>query len=177
MPYQYVLEGILYLNMLEREFLHNVERPIGYLAFQNAELNRDSKKRKKPFSPEEFYFYADKDQEDLPEPRYGAAAKELIRQGLFPTWALFVYKDLKSRAADALPPELLCFACDDAIVLAPDIDGRIMTGMLIGAETASRQRRTMTSPCGKQIDVELPLINGKFAADEESEMLILAQHF
>lgn len=177
MPYQYVLEAIVELNKQEREFLHNIERPIAYLAFQNAEVNRDSKKRKRPFSPDEFYFYADPEKQDLPEPKFGAAAQALIEMGQFPTWALFVYPDLKKRAADALPPEILCFQCEDAIVLAPSLEGRRIEGMLIASESASKQRRAMRSPCGKEVVVELPAVNGKFAANEEAELTLLAQHF
>lgn len=137
-------------------------------------MNRDSKKRRAAFKPEDFYFYANRDDLNLPDAKYGAAALALIRKGQFPSWALFVYRDLKARAEDALPPELLCFQCDDAILLAPDINGNIATGMLIAAESASTSVREMHSPCGHKITARLPEINGKFVANEDAELRILA---
>ena len=168
-----MLIAVSNLNKLNKEELHNAERPIAYLAYQNAESNRDSKKRNKPFRPDEFYFYQDKEQMNLPEPKYGAAALALIEKGLFPHWALFTYNDLKVRAADALPPEVLCLSCEDAIILAPGIDGHTITGMLIAAHSASEGFREMTTPCGKVHQVRLPRIDGKFAADEEAEVRLL----
>lgn len=111
---------------------------------------------------------------NLPEPKYGAAAMALIERQQFPHWALFAYPDLKARANDAMPPEVLCLQCEDAIVLAPSIEGRNMTGMLIAARTASEKTRTMTSPCGKEVMVRLPVITGKFEADEEAELLVMS---
>lgn len=175
LPYVYVLEAVGELNQLVKEELHNYERPIGYLAFQNAEMNRDSKKRRKPFEPNDFYYYADQNLLNMPEPRYGAAAMELIRQGLFPSWALFTYAELKKRADDAIAPEFLCLQCDDAIILAPNIDGAVVSGMLIADQSASEQERTMVSPCGRTVTILMPKVLGKFEAIEESELRILRQ--
>lgn len=174
MPYLYVLEAVLSLNELGQEELHNTERPIAYLAYQNAEMNRDKKKRRRPFEPEEFYYYANKAQQNLPEPRYGAAAMELIERGLFPRWALFVFKDLSARAGDATPPEFLCLQCDDAIILAPSIDNFMINGMLIAADSASDQIRVLHSPCGKEVTARMPRIENKFEASEEVEIRLLA---
>lgn len=168
-----MLEAIATLTELNQEELHNLERPITYLAYQNAEMNRDSKKRRKAFTPDEFYFYEDQSQKNLPEPRYGAAALALIERELFPRWALFTFKDLKARAADAMPPEFLCLQCDDAIVLAPSIEGNVVTGMLIACRSASEQIRTMESPCGKRVVVKMPNISNRFEADENSELRLL----
>ena len=133
-------------------------------------MNRDKKKKKKPFSIDEFYFYADRSKLDLPEARFGAAMMRLIEQQKFPTWALFVYKDLKSRANEALPPELLCYSCDDAIILAPDADNESVTGMLIALESCSNQWRTMQSPCGSTIRALLPEMTAKVQAIEEATL-------
>jgi hypothetical protein len=150
-----------------------MERPIGYLAYQNAEMNRDKKRRRQAFNPSDFYFYQDQEMLNMPESKYGAAAMELIRRNLFPTWALFIYNELKKRADDARPPEVLCLQCDDAILLAPDIDGSIVRGMLIASNTASDQQREMTSPCGMVVTVLMPTILGKFEADEEAALRVM----
>jgi len=174
LPYVYVIEAIINLNKIRIRELHDFERPVAYLAFQNAEINRDKKKRRKPYKPDEFYHYVDKESLDLPEPRYGAAAIALIEKGLFPAWALFAYNDLKVRADDALPPEFLCVQCEDALLLAPDIDGNTVSGMLIASNSCSGQVRDMKSPCGKNIKVRMPEINSSFEAKEEAELRILS---
>jgi hypothetical protein len=173
LPYIYVIKSIENLNKIQRYELHSAEKPIAYLAFQNAELNRDKKKRRQPFKPEEFYYYADLEAMDLPEPRFGAAAMELIRLEMFPNWALFAYPELKKRAMNAIAPELLCYQCQDAIILAPNIEGAMVQGMLIAGKTASNERREMISPCSRTITVLMPTILGEFEAIEESEIRIV----
>lgn len=110
---------------------------------------------------------------NLPEPRYGAAAIALIEKRLFPSWALFVYSDLKSRAGDALPPELLCLQCEDALILAPNIGDGVMIGMLIASESASNSIRTLKSPCGLTVEARIPAISSKYEATEDVEINIL----
>lgn len=168
-----MLNAIVHVSKLEQEHLHNYERPISLLAYQNAEINRDRKKQRTPHKLEEFYFYANKELENLPEPKYGAAAMEMIKRKMFPSWALFVYKELKERAGDALPPELLCVQCEDAIILAPSIEEMTIRGMLIASETASGAQRTMTSPCGLEVDVSLPILGGKYEATEDVELRLI----
>lgn len=163
----------MHVQKLQQEELHNYERPISYLAFQNAEINRDRKKQRKPFKPNDFYFYENKELANLPEPKYGAAALTLIQNKKFPVWALFAYSDLKSRAGDAIAPELLCIQCEDAILLAPSIDEGIVTGMLIAKESASNTIRTMVSPCGLQVEVKIPTISNKYEAQEDVELNLL----
>lgn len=169
----YVLEAVIELQGLKRRELHNIERPIAYLAFQTAEMNRDTKKRKQPFSPEDFYYYSDAATEALPEGRYGAAAIELIRRELYPRWALFVYNSLKARASEVAPPSLLCLQCDDAILLAPEFSGNIVTGMLIAQRSASEQVREMKTEDGRGFRLRVPRVAGKFEAIEDTELNVL----
>jgi hypothetical protein len=136
-------------------------------------MNRDKKKKNKPYRMDDFYFYQTDENRKLPEPKYGAAAIELIHRQLFPSWALFVYKDLKERAGNALPPELLAFTCDDAIILAPSIEGHIVRGMLIAGNESSELVRQMKSPCGRVITVRMPRITNRYMADEDVELRLL----
>ena len=161
------------VSQLVQEELHNTERPVALLAYQNAEINRDRKKQRTPHKLEDFYFYANKELANLPSPRYGAAAVELIQRREFPSWALFVYKDLKERAGDALPPEVLCLQCEDVILLAPDIDNMSVKGMLIASISASEGTRTLTSPCGVQVDLVIPKLSGMVEAVEDIELPLL----
>lgn len=136
-------------------------------------MNRDKKKRNQPFKLTDFYFYDDVSLQNLPEPKYGAAAMKLVEMGEFPGWALFTFKDLKARASDALAPEVLCYQCEDAIVLAPSIDGHEMAGMLIAMMSASDQIREMKAPDGRLVTVHLPVVNDKYVADEEAICRVL----
>lgn len=173
MPYEYVLSAVLHLGKLAQEQLHDYERPLSLLAYQNAEINRDRKKQRTPYRLEDFYFYADKELANLPEPRFGAAAMALIKNKLFPSWALFAYRELKERAGDALPPELLCVQCEDAILLAPNTESHSITGLLIACESASEQVRKMTSPCGLEVEVRMPVVSNKYEATEDAELRLL----
>lgn len=168
-----MLLAVKELSRLQREELHNIERPIAYLAFQTAEINRDRKKRNKPFKPDDFYHYNDESLRNMPEPKYGAATLELIRLGLFPHWALFTFNELKKRANDALPPEVLCVQCNDAIILAPSIEDQTISGMLIAADTASGKLREMSTPDGRVVTVRMPVIQDKFYAEEDIELRVL----
>jgi len=93
--------------------------------------------------------------------------------GQFPYWALFAFPELKRRAANANPPELLCLRCEDAIILAPNIDGEKLTGMLIAQRSASNSIREMQTPDGKTILVRLPRLDDKVVAIEEPELRAL----
>lgn len=161
-----MISAVINLSKLKTRELHEYERPISVLALQNAELNRDSKKRKRPFQLEEFYLYNIKDDKDAIDPIYGAAALKLIEMGLFPAWALFVYKQLLERADESIPPLLLCYACDQAIVLAPQIEDGMCRGMLIAMESANMLSLNLTSPCGKSIRLRMPQIKSKIIAEE-----------
>jgi len=153
--------------------LHLVEAPISLLASIIANSNRDPKKKREPYKMEDFFLYEPRDLKNIPTGVYGSAAMALAGKGLLPPWTLFVYKDLKE-AADGNPPKLLAYICDDAILLAPMHLGATVRGMLIAKESASKQRRTLTSPCGSKIYTEIPEILGKFVADEGVELTIIS---
>lgn len=171
MPYDYVIDAVNAAMRMRRAELHELERPISLLISQNAEINRDSKRRRKPYLMDDFYLYADaEDTGKTPNGRYGAAALELISRSLFPSWALFVYKDLKTQAENAVAPDLLAFIHVHAIVLAPVISDNQCTGMLIALEEASGKTLTMDSPCGKRIRIQVPELNDKVYAEEDCVM-------
>lgn len=153
--------------------LHEYERPISMIATQQAEINRDRSKRKRPFELEDFYLYNSKEDTDRVDPIYGAAAVALIQRGLFPFWALFAYKDLSERAEESIPPQLLCYQCDSAIVLAPQINDGICKGMLIALESANLAVLEMESPCGNKVRMRMPEVNSKVMAKENCYMDVL----
>lgn len=121
---------------------------------------------------DDFFLYQPREAKNIPTGVYGAAAMELAAKHLLPPWALFVFRDLRE-ASNGTPPQLLAYIGDTAMILAPlQYDNRVK-GMVIATEAASQKRMTMTSPCGKQIYVELPIINGKFYAQEDVDLALI----
>jgi len=139
------------------------ERPIAMQTALHANLNRDPKKRQKPFTAEDYYLYQPRDEQDLPAGRCGAAALELIKQGKFPSWALFCYKELAT-GADKKPPALLAFISESAILLAPIKTQSGYKGMLIATEEASERYLPFEAPDGSIIEMWVPKVDTKYIA-------------
>lgn len=130
-----------------------------------ANINRDSKRQRKPYRLDEFCFFQSKEERNIPSRVFGAAAMELIKRNLFPSWALFTYKDLRE-SAEGDPPADLCYKAKDALIIAPEIDNRFIYGMLIAQESASGKFRAMEDLNGKRIFVYIPEFRGKFYTEE-----------
>ena len=151
--------------------LHEAEAPIALQTSLIANTNRDPKKTKKPFSMEDFFLYQPKDTQNIPKSTYGAAGMKLLEMGLLPPWALFIYKDLQ-QSASGLPPQLLAFIHESAIILAPIVKQHSVKGMLICEDKAQGETIEMKSPCGQQIKVAIPNLNGHYAAIENIDIEI-----
>lgn len=161
------MNAITRTTELRRKELHENEIPISVLAYQQAEINRDRKKSKKPYLLSDFYCYSSQDEIDTVDSRYGRAAKRLIEARQFPNWALFVYKDLMKNADKGKDPDILCYSCENAIILAPKVSDGRCNGMLIALESASSRILTLSSPDGNdQVRVRMPRLNGKAVAME-----------
>jgi len=173
LPYDYIVIAVRNLTKLRQRELHEYERPISLLASQNAEINRNRKKRKKPYAMDEFFLYKDRDDLNLPGARYGAAAKKLIEMGHFPVWALFVYKDLIARADDAIAPEDLALIAEDAIILAPTYEDFECHGMLIAMESASDKVRRFSTVHGDFVELRMPKLQAKVSAIEDAAIKLL----
>ncbi|ADF42372.1 hypothetical protein S-CBS2_gp016 [Synechococcus phage S-CBS2] len=141
------------------------ERPIAVQTALHANLNRDPKKRKKPFSPEDYYLYQPREDQDLPAGRCGSAALALIQAGKFPSWGLFCYKELAS-AATGDPPPFLAFISECAILLAPvkTVDG--YKGMLIAQESASDRWISFIGDGGTEVELYVPTVPTKTIAQD-----------
>jgi hypothetical protein len=167
-----VLNAVRASEELHRRQLHEYELPVALMMLQTAEMNRDRKKNKKPFTLESFCFYKDPEETNSPAARYGAAAVALLDMGLFPAWALFVYKDLKTNAENAMPPEPLALVGDFVVILAPSVDEGQCTGMLIASMEASDKVVEVFSPCGKSLTVRVPKFEGSVFALEDASLPI-----
>lgn len=153
--------------------LHEYERPIAVLALQQAEINRDRKKKRRPHTLEEFYLYKTTQDQDLPHGKYGSSALRLIELGKFPSWALFVYNDLVKNAEDYPVPSEPAFIADNAIILAPEIEENIGIGMLIALQSASGCLVEFRNLDGDTINIWLPKLESQVNAIEGCEFRVL----
>jgi hypothetical protein len=145
---------------------HYAERPISLLAAQQANLNRDEKKRRQPFDMDDFYLYQPNELRNAPAERYGAAAFWLVQNGMYPSWALFCFPELnKNRGKNV--PTLIAFLHPSAMLLAPTMREDGVVGLLIAEECVSNSEVTMRSPCGQEIQVKIPAVTDEVAAQED----------
>lgn len=166
LPYEYVIRAYQQAQKLWQRELFAYERPIAIQTSLHANFNRDAKKQRKPYKPEDFYLYQPKDDQDLPTGRCGAAAIALIQKRLFPSWALFCYKELASGSEGASAPPLLAFLSPTALLLAPvKVDGGYK-GMLIAQEDAGNRWIEFKSPCGRVETLYVPNVPTKVIAQD-----------
>lgn len=149
--------------------LHEEERPTSMLMSLTANSQRDPKKKKEPFSLDDFYLYQPRDSQDMPAERYGAAAMGLIKRRLLPSWALAFYSKLAA-SAGGVEPSLLAFIGDDFLLLAPVKTAIGYSGLLIAQESASKKIKTASSPCGTTVTMCLPKISTKIIAEEGHDL-------
>ena len=147
--------------------LFDYERPIAQQTSIIANQQRDPKKQKKPFSLEDFSFYIQREDRNLPAGAYGSAALRAIKEELFPSWALFCYQDLANGADQAYSPENPILVCEDAILLHPVKTPGGVAGMLIAQESASEHQRVMRDVEGRTYRVIIPYIETKVVAIED----------
>ena len=165
LPFEYVVQAYYQAQKIYQKELHAHERPIALQSSLIANVNRDSKRQRKPYSAEDFYLYQPRDEQDLPAGRCGAAALALIERRLFPGWALFCYRELAS-GASSTPPALLAFISDTAILLAPVKTSDGYKGMLIAQEAAGDSWHQFKSPCGRIETLYVPRVPTKVMAQD-----------
>lgn len=156
---------------LQKKEAHISERPVAQLTSVLFNVNRG--KKTKPIKPTDLYLYADAEDLNLPEGRYGRSMQAAIDAKLFPSWALFVYKELAQSAAGVCPDEYIAI-CEDVCILAPEVSGTVLKGLVIAHETASRKVRQVVSPSGTVYTIRLPEIPRKYVASEEWDLELLA---
>lgn len=107
---------------------------------------------------------------------YGATALELIKSKQFPSWGLFIYKDLMKNAKDTTAPTILCYLSTNVLILAPRIKDGQCIGMILALEEASSKviELTKITKAGSQdysgypekIRIRMPVLGGKTVAME-----------
>jgi hypothetical protein len=98
---------------------------------------------------------------EIPKPpsAAGAAMLALLEQDLFPHFAINGpwLEDLAREGKDVDPPRRLCWAAEDAILLAPwRHDSTHWGGMLVAMASAAGQVRQFYDEKGESIILEIP---------------------
>ena len=146
--------------------MHLLEKPIALQTTQTANLNRDAKKRRQPFTMEDFYLYQPRDVQNLPSARYGAAAIALVESGEYPAFALFCFPELRRNAGENVPT-IIAYTHPSAILLAPTVTEGGMHGLLIAEHAVSAQMIHMKNADGQEIMVQMPIIKEEVMAEED----------
>lgn len=158
---------------LERRRLYHYEAPIALQTSLHANTHRDPKKTRKPYEAQDFCLYITAEDRDRPSGQFGACAMELVKRKAFPNWALFTFKDLKD-SAEGIPTQNPAFIGKDVMILAPEVVGNEIRGMLIAMESASGSLRTVRSEDSSQgLLVRVPEFFGKFYSSEKGYLEIL----
>lgn len=164
------------ISMLQKQELHNHERPLAQLAALTYNINRG--KKAKPLNLRDFCIYRSATDGSLPDWRYGASLLKAVEEKLFPSWAFFVYKDLRESAGSSDgAPEVFIASCSDVVVLGPEEfnDGQMLSGFFIVNESCSEKIRQIQTNNGVVYTIQLPKVEIKYMADEDMVVPILAQ--
>ncbi len=140
--------------------MHREELTTAQLALIQAESNRNKETKPEPFKLQDFCFFADTTETPKPPSAAGAAMLALLEQDLFPYWAINGpwLEDLEREGKGVDPPHRLCWAAEDAILLAPwRHDSSHWSGMLIAMASAAGQVRHFYDEKGESIILEVPV--------------------
>jgi hypothetical protein len=138
-----------------------------------VELQRNTKKRTKPYQPADFYCWGGSGTSEPPEA--GAAMLELMRRNLFPQFALGEwFDDLKNAAGDTPAPAILAWWSDEAILLAPRRLGPDQWGgYLIAMAESAGMTQTFTNEHGDSALLTVPPTVGTVGAVEAEADAVL----
>jgi hypothetical protein len=161
------------MSHLERRENSFNERPIALNTSILANVNRDPKKQKKPYTYADFSFFMTKADKGLPHGHYGACALQLQELGKFPSWALFCFKELYENASKTYKSSNCALVSDHAIILSPQFNEGTVKGLLIAQEDASESIVTFTDMFGLEYVLATPEITTKVIAQEDIELAII----
>jgi hypothetical protein len=133
-----------------------------------VEMQRDRKKRPKPFTAADFYCWRSAaDAAAAEPPDAGAAMLELIRVNRFPVFALGPwFDDLKAAGTDQPLPPRLAWWSDEIILLAPTRTPDGWSGYLITMAEAAGTVQDCINERGDAVQLIVPQEIGNEAAVE-----------
>ena len=124
-----------------------------------AEANRNREARPEPFRLRDFCLWSDVAEKPRPPSEAGAALLDLLERNLLPSFVLDGpwLADLEAQGRGVKPPPRLCWAAEDAIVLAPyRIDQEHWGGFLICLAGAAGRVRQFASEAGEEVALRVP---------------------
>jgi len=162
----YVLKAIKKGQELRRRELHEQEIGVANLTALMANVNRDAKKTKTPYKAADFCFFASDAELNNPDEINAAAYFELIEKKLLPSWALFIFSEMKRIRSSIAPPDPVAAIGDGFLLLAPEATNGGMEGLLIAQKRVS----------GQVIQVTIGRSKVKVTVPEFEEMLLAREH-
>lgn len=166
LPSLYVLQAVAKGHELRRRELHEQEIGVANLTALTANLNRDPKKVKSPYKPHDFCFFAAKTDGNDPDAINAAAYFHLIDKQQLPTWALFVFGEMKKAKSSIPAPDPVAAIGDGFILLAPQPVNGGIEGLLIAKKSVS----------GRVIEAKLGRMRIKVNVPDFEEMLLAREN-
>lgn len=152
--------------------LHSLELPTAQLCCITANLNRDVKKQKKPYTIEDFCYFTDQE-ESGPERQAAIAYWTLVERKKIPSWALFCLNDFKAGKGKTYATDP-AFVSDHLLLLAPRETERGLKGVMIAEAPASGQQ-VVGEWEGHRMVVSVPKFDGFVVALADAELVVLRQ--
>ena len=160
----YVIQALLKGRELKREEYHSLEMPIANLACLTANINRDTKRQRKPYQVKDFYFFSSKDADNAPDAEPAAAYMALLKSGELPTWTLSIYADMKHGEPEAAPDPVAAFG-EHVLILAPKEVNGGLEGLLLASGEAFGQH-VKVKLGRRRLTLAIPEFDGSFVARE-----------
>jgi hypothetical protein len=151
------------------------------LALIHAESNRNKEVRSEPFDLNDFCFFNEIEEKPKPPSAAGAALLALLDQDLLPAFAFNGpwLEDLAREGKGIDPPSRLCWASEDAILLAPwRVSHEEWGGMLIAMQSANDAVRTFYDEKGASVTLRIPenvVPKNAFSAADGNAILMIAR--
>lgn len=148
--------------------LHSMELPIAQNTALHANMNRDPKKQRKPYSALDFCMFVDREQYK-PEALAAAAYMRLIEDNRLPPWALFCIADFKHAEPALRSAEEVAIIHESFILLAPvPIEGG-WTGLMLAEGAISNSTIHVTYE-DEPWAISIPKLDGFTVATSNVEL-------
>lgn len=152
---------------LRQRELHEQELPVANLTALMANLNRDSKKVRTPYKLTDFCFYAEEADKNNPDAAPAAAYMHLIETSQLPSWALFVFSDMKgTHKPGTSTPEPVAAIGDGFILLAPEPRNGGIEGLMLAT----------SSVAGKEIEVKIAGMTARIQVPNFEGSVVAREH-
>jgi len=175
-----VLSAWRHLQRLRRDEAALYELPIAALQALTANINRDSKKRAKPFTAADFAMLQRPEKDDTPlRPEVAATALALRAEKLDSPILLAAWdKVLASANETAKPPEVRALHSDDKLIwiVCPTWEGRNIRAGLIAVGDAIHGPTTLRDVDRPLATYTVTIPNRKSYAWLEADLLLVAEN-